>query len=424
MKRLSIEACLADRRKATEPEDSLIQLCAEIADNIQRYGDRALARYTSMFDQVDLRSAKISSETLQSIANTANATVCAAIDLAFDNIYRFHEAQQPESIRVETQRGVVCEQIFHPIDAIGIYVPGGTAPLVSTLLMTAIPAMIAGNPTTVLCTPAHPEQRILPEMAYAALKCGVTHVISAGGAQAIAAMAYGTDSIPKVNKIMGPGNRYVTAMKQWISTHTDVAIDMPAGPSEVMIIADAQADAAVVCEDLLAQAEHDTDARAVLISLDDALIEAVQNRIKERMDGHPRQSILEISAAQIVAIRVDSIEDAIRTANSYAPEHLIVNTANAESLKTRFRNCGSVFIGPYAAEALGDYASGTNHTLPTDGYAKSYSGLSVMDYLRSQTVQTVDLQGLRNIGPAVVTLAETERLPSHAESVRIRLERQ
>ena len=344
----------------------------------------------------------------------------AAIRLAKQNIEIFHAAQRFEGKRVQTQPGVTCWQKAVAIEKVGLYIPGGTAPLFSTVLMLAVPAKIAGCGEVVLCSPPDKKGKVHPAVLFAAKVAGVDRIFKAGGIQAIAAMAYGTESIPKVYKIFGPGNQYVTAAKQLVSLR-DVAIDMPAGPSEVEVLADETANPVFVAADLLSQAEHGVDSQAMLITTSAALQQAVKAEVERQLAQLPRREIAEKSLANSKLIVVDRMEDAIELTNTYAPEHLILEVKDYKSLADKITNVGSVFLGSLTPESAGDYASGTNHTLPTNGYAKAYSGVSLESFIRKITFQEIQPEGLRNIGPAIEVMAANEHLDAHKNAVTVRL---
>jgi len=346
----------------------------------------------------------------------------AAMDLAIDNVRRFHRAQLAPDIRVETMPGVLCERVTHPIDAVGLYVPAGTAPLPSAAIMLAVPADIAGCPTRILCTPPRHDGTADPAVLAAASRAGVNEIYKVGGAQAIAAMAYGTESIPKVRKIFGPGNAWVTCAKTLVSTDAEgAAIDMPAGPSEVLVIADADASIEFVASDLLSQAEHGIDSQVVLLTTSSDLAANVVVELDEQLDTLSRKKIAAAALANSRIIVVDDVNIAVDVSNIYAPEHLILHVANPRGLLDRVRNAGSIFVGPWTPESAGDYCSGTNHVLPTYGFAQAWSGLGVDQFVRQMTVQEISREGLTNLGDAIVSLAGLEGLDAHAAAVTRRL---
>ncbi len=386
---------------------------------VEENGDDAIRTYTKQFDGFELTDVSLSPSNIE-VNLTPN--VKAAIDTAFSNIVQFHEAQRTERLDVETMPGVKCSRVSRPIERVGIYVPGGTAVLPSTAMMLAIPAMLAGCTTIVLATPPRKDGSIAPEIIYIAQKTGVQKILLAGGAQAVAAMAFGTESIPKVDKILGPGNQFVTAAKMILqNSEAQISIDMPAGPSEVLVIADGQANPAFVAADLLSQAEHGKDSQVVLVATSEFDISELDKELDQQLNELSRKEITAQALTKSFAVIVDSLEKAASFSNDYAPEHLIINIANAEQFVDRIINAGSIFLGNWTPESVGDYASGTNHTLPTYGYAKMYSGVNLSSYLKSITIQTLSENGLRNIGPTVETLAEVEGLDAHKNAVSIRL---
>jgi histidinol dehydrogenase len=388
--------------------------------------DEALIGFTERFDGVKLASVSISAEEVASRARKTPDKLKRAIDRAYDNIRKFHQAQLPDrkvaEEAVQTESGVTCWREMRAIDRVGLYVPGGSAPLVSTVLMLGIPAQLAGCGDVTLCTPPDPEGEVSPAICYAAIKVGVTRMVRVGGAQAIAALAIGTPSVPKADKIFGPGNQYVTAAKQYASAQYGTAIDMPAGPSEVLVIADEGANAAFVAADMLSQAEHGPDSQAVLLT--DSLEQArkVREAVEDQLRTLPRFEIARQSIGSSICIVLDSAYEAVEFSNEYAPEHLILALRQPDRFTSRVRCAGSVFLGDYSPESAGDYASGTNHTLPTSGWARSYSGVSVEDFLKKITFQSLTRSGLENLAPTIISLAEAEGLEAHARAVSIRTE--
>ena len=376
--------------------------------------------YEEKFDKVVLASLAVSEEEQQEAENLVSEDLKAAIRLAKQNIETFHAAQRFEGKKVQTQPGVTCWQKAVAIEKVGLYIPGGTAPLFSTVLMLAVPARIAGCKEIVLCTPPGRDGKVHPAVLFAAKVAGVNRIFKAGGIQAIAAMAYGTESVPKVYKIFGPGNQYVTAAKQLVSLR-DVAIDMPAGPSEVEVLADETANPIFVAADLLSQAEHGVDSQAILITTSVELQQAVKVEVERQLALLPRKEIAEKSLANSKLIVVDSMAEAIELTNAYAPEHLIIETEDYLSVAERIVNAGSVFLGSLTPESAGDYASGTNHTLPTNGYAKAYSGVSLDSFIRKITFQEIKPEGLNIIGPAIELMAANEQLDAHKNAVSVRL---
>ena len=400
--------------------DTLRDTVLEILNRVRTEGDRAVMEYEEKFDKVTLQSLAVSEQEFADAEKAVSIELKAAIMLAFNNIRTFHAAQKFEGKRVTTLPGVTCWQKAVAIEKVGLYVPGGTAPLFSTVLMLATPAQIAGCKEIILCTPPNRSGKIHPAILYAAKVAGVSRVFKAGGVQAIGAMAYGTSSIPKVYKIFGPGNQYVTAAKQQVSLR-DVAIDMPAGPSEVAVLADETAQPAFVAADLLSQAEHGTDSQAILITTSEALLREVTGEVQRQLEQLPRKGIAEKSLANSKLILVRTMDEAVDMVNEYAPEHLIIETKDYQQTAERIVNAGSVFLGPYSPESAGDYASGTNHTLPTNGYAKAYSGVSLDSFIRKITFQEVTQEGIRMIGPAIEVLAANEYLDAHKNAVSVRL---
>lgn len=390
-----------------------------IIDDVRRLGDQAVLNYEERFDHVRLQSLAVTPEEFDAADKLVDEPLKKAIRQAHHNIHAFHEAQRFTPICVETQPGISCWQRSVPIQRIGLYVPGGTAPLFSTVLMLATPARIAGCPHIVLCTPPDSHGNVHPAILFAARMAGVTAVYKVGGVQAIAAMAYGTATIPRVYKIMGPGNQYVMAAKQLVSTQ-QVAIDMPAGPSEVCVIADATARPDFVAADLLSQAEHGPDSQALLLTTSPTLLDSVQMQIESQLNRLPRQDIARRSLAQSSLVLLDTADEMLELANAYAPEHLIIQTADHMQLAEKVVNAGSVFLGPYACESAGDYASGTNHTLPTHGHATAYSGVNLDSYCRKITFQHLSEQGVRNIAETVERMAEAEQLDAHRYAMTIR----
>lgn len=418
------ERVAALRRPAVADASGVQDGAAAIIADVRRNGDEALTRLTREYDGVALTSLRVSDDEIAAAAQQLTAAEIAAIDLAIDNVRCFHEAQRPEAIIVETMQGVTCERVSHPIDAVGLYVPAGTAPLPSAAIMLAVPAVIAACPVRILCTPPRPDGAADPAVLVAASRAGVTEIYKVGGAQAIAAMAYGTETVPKVAKIFGPGNAWVTAAKSLVSTDAaGAAIDMPAGPSEVLVIADANASAAFVASDMLAQAEHGTDSQAVLVTTSEELARAARTQLRAQLRQLSRASIAGAALGKSCILIVDDIPTAIAVSNDYAPEHLILQIDEPRSVLGQVRNAGSVFVGPWTPESVGDYCSGTNHVLPTYGFAKNYSGLGLDQFMRQMTIQELTREGLENLGEAVVTLAGLEGLDAHAASVTRRLRR-
>ena len=400
--------------------ENLLDTVRSVIDRVKEEGDRAVLDYEEKFDKVVLASLAVSEEEQQEAENLVSEDLKAAIRLAKQNIETFHAAQRFEGKKVQTQPGVTCWQKAVAIEKVGLYIPGGTAPLFSTVLMLAVPARIAGCKEIVLCTPPGRDGKVHPAVLFAAKVAGVNRIFKAGGIQAIAAMAYGTESVPKVYKIFGPGNQYVTAAKQLVSLR-DVAIDMPAGPSEVEVLADETANPIFVAADLLSQAEHGVDSQAILITTSVELQQAVKVEVERQLALLPRKEIAEKSLANSKLIVVDSMTEAIELTNAYAPEHLIIETEDYLSVAERIVNAGSVFLGSLTPESAGDYASGTNHTLPTNGYAKAYSGVSLDSFIRKITFQEIKPEGLNIIGPAIELMAANEQLDAHKNAVSVRL---
>ena len=392
----------------------------EVLDKIKAEGDKAVIEYEERFDKVKFESLAVTDAEMKEAEAQVPIELKVAILLAQRNIYTFHKKQKFEGKKVETMEGVTCWQKAVGIEKVGLYIPGGTAPLFSTVLMLAVPAKVAGCKEIVLCTPPNKEGKIHPAILYAAQVSGVSKIFKAGGVQAIGAMAYGTESVPKVYKIFGPGNQYVMAAKQQVSLH-DVAIDMPAGPSEVEVIADETANPAFVAADLLSQAEHGVDSQVVLITTSEKLLNDVEYEVQHQLARLPRWEMAEKSLANSKLILVKDMEEAIAMTNEYAPEHLIIETSNYMELAEKVVNAGSVFLGSYTPESAGDYASGTNHTLPTNGYAKAYSGVSLDSFIRKITFQEINREGIQNIGPAIEVMAANEQLDAHKNAVSIRL---
>ena len=407
------------RRPALNTE-SLFDTVRGIIDRVRTEGDKAVIEYEATFDKAELTSLAVTNEELEEGVALVSEELKAAISLAKQNIERFHAAQKFVGKKVETMPGVTCWQKAVGIEKVGLYIPGGTAPLFSTVLMLAVPAKIAGCKDIILCTPPDSKGKIHPAILFAARLAGVDRIFKAGGVQAIAAMAYGTESIPKVYKIFGPGNQYVTAAKQLVSLR-DVAIDMPAGPSEVEVLADDSANPVFVAADLLSQAEHGVDSQAILITTSERLQAAVVEEVERQLAELPRREIAEKSLANSKLILVNDMDEAVELTNEYAPEHLIVETSDYMEVAERVVNAGSVFLGSFSPESAGDYASGANHTLPTNGYAKAYSGVSLDSFIRKITFQEICSDGMKAIGPAIETMAANEQLDAHKNAVTVRL---
>lgn len=392
-----------------------------ILEDVKCHGDEAVIRYEAKFDHASLVSIAVTEQEIEEACNLVNKDLHDALVLAHDNIYKFHASQQFESKKIETAKGVICWQKSVPIEKVGLYIPGGTAPLFSTVLMLATPAKIAGCKEIVLCTPPNKEGKVNPAILVAAKIAGVNRIFKTGGVQAIGAIAYGTESIPKVYKIFGPGNQYVMAAKQQVSLH-DVAIDMPAGPSEVCVIADANSNATFVAADLLSQAEHGIDSQVFLISTSEEMIAKVQSEVERQLDLLPRKEIAAKTLENSTMVLVKDSDEAMELSNAYAPEHLIIATDDYEVLAGKVVNAGSVFLGKYACESAGDYASGTNHTLPTHSFALEYSGVNLDSYNRKITFQHLTEDGIRSIGHAVEVMAANEQLDAHKNAMTVRIE--
>ena len=415
------QAALARPPALTSGE--VIEQARAIVATVRRAGDAALLRYAQQFDGAALTQLRVSAEEFAAARAALPGAALQALRTAIANITAFHQAQVPADFSMETQPGVRCERLVRPIQAVGLYVPAGSAPLPSTAIMLAVPAQLARCPRRVMCTPARPDGRADPAVLVAAQLCGIDLVFKVGGAQAVAAMAYGTASVPKVAKIFGPGNRWVAAAKQLVAADPEgAALDMPAGPSEVMVIADDSAEAAFVAADLLAQAEHDPHAQALLVTTSGTLAERVAEHIRQRVPMLSRRAILEKSLQALRLIVVPDLNSAVNIAEDYAPEHLLIETQHPRELLAAITTAGSVFLGRWSPEPIGDYCSGTNHVLPTFGYARAYSGLSVTDFVRGMTVQELSPEGLAALGPVAATLARLEGLDAHAAAVEVRLQ--
>lgn len=394
---------------------------ANVLQDIQAKGDEAVKFYEEKFDHVQLSSLAVSAKEMEEAGRLVSQELKDALTLAHGNIARFHESQKFEGEKVETCPGVYCWQKSVPIEKVGLYIPGGTAPLFSTVLMLATPAKIAGCKEIVLCTPPNREGKVHPAILMAAQIAGVDKIFKCGGVQAIGAMAYGTESVPKVYKIFGPGNQYVMAAKQQVSLH-DVAIDMPAGPSEVCVIADESSNPVFVAADLLSQAEHGTDSQALLITTSEQMLQKVEEETLKQLALLPRKEIAKQSLDNSRFVLVKDYDEAMQLSNAYAPEHLIIATSNWEEMAEKVINAGSVFLGEYACESAGDYASGTNHTLPTHGYALAYNGVNLDSYNRKITFQHLSAEGIRSIGKAVEEMAENEQLYAHKNAMTVRIQ--
>lgn len=401
--------------------DDVEKTVNQIFGEVKSQGDEAVRKYTNLFDGTSPEQLKVTGEEVETAEKQVSEDLKDAIQLAKANIERYHAAQRSEKVSVETVAGVECWQEKRPIQKVGLYIPGGTAPLFSTILMLAVPAQIAGCREIVLCTPPNREGRINPVILYTAKLCGIKTILKVGGIQAIAGMTFGTQSIPKVYKIFGPGNQFVTVAKQ-MATKYNVSIDMPAGPSELLVVADDSANAEFVASDLLSQAEHGRDSQVILISLSKTLLEKVEKEVQKQLQDLPRKEIAEAAIENSRLIYVDNTQEALEIINEYAPEHFIVCTDDADFFIDGIENAGSVFIGNNTPESAGDYASGTNHTLPTNGYAKQYSGVNLDSFLKTISFQKISSEGIKNIGLAIELMAEAEGLAAHKKAVTYRLE--
>jgi histidinol dehydrogenase len=407
-------------KRPTQTVDDIEETVNQIFNEVNQKGDEAIKKYTSYFDGISLVEIEASELEINNAVSFVSVELQKAIKLAKHNIEAFHKAQKTSKIEIETTPGVLCWQEKRPIEKVGLYIPGGTAPLFSTVLMLAVPAQIAGCKEIVLCSPPNKEGAIAPEILYAAQLCGVSKIIKVGGIQAIAGLTFGTETIPKVYKIFGPGNQFVTVAKQLATKH-GIAIDMPAGPSELLVVADDSANAAYIASDLLSQAEHGTDSQVILVSTSKNIIEAVSKEIQVQIKKLPRQAIAEKAIAHSKLIYIENDELALQLINEYGPEHFIICTKNESYYMNGISNAGSVFIGNYTPESAGDYASGTNHTLPTNGFSKAYSGVNLDSFLKSMTFQKISKVGLLNIGKTIELMAEAEGLQAHKNAVSIRL---
>ena len=411
-------------RPLQQESDSLKQTVKDIIRAVRTEGDAALQRFSREFDKLQSNPLRLADQLQQSLIAGLSDELKTAIQIAYRNIHSFHAAQLPQNIRIETQPGVVCELNYSALDQVGLYVPGGSAPLPSTVLMLGVPAQLAGCRRVVLVTPPGQPSAgdIAAEIVYAASLCGITEIYTLGGAQAVAALAYGTETIGKVDKIFGPGNRFVTEAKQQVSQDArGAAIDMPAGPSEVLVIADDNANPVFVAADLLSQAEHGPDSQVVLVSPSEALLVNTISELKRQTTLLPRAEIAQKALANSRLILTPDLATAAQVSNQYAPEHLIIQTADDQALLGKLTNAASIFVGPYTPESAGDYASGTNHVLPTYGYSRNHSSLSLADFYRRYTVQTLTAEGMRDLGPTIVKLAKAEGLDAHANAVSFRL---
>ena len=407
-------------KRPTQTVDDIEATVNQVFDDVKRNGDTAIAKYTSMFDGVELESMIVSESEIEFASSHVSEELKKAIQLAKSNIEAFHKAQKTDKVFLQTQNGVECWQEKRPIQKVGLYIPGGTAPLFSTVLMLSVPANISGCEEIVLCSPPNAEGKIANEILYTAQLCGVTKIVKVGGIQAIAGLTFGTDSIPQVYKVFGPGNQFVTVAKQ-LATKFGIAIDMPAGPSELLVVADDASNAKYVASDLLSQAEHGTDSQVILVSTSKQLIDDVSQEIESQLQALPRFEIAKKAIENSKSILVKSKEEALDLINEYGPEHFIICTSNDDYFVENVSNAGSVFIGNYTPESAGDYASGTNHTLPTNGFSKAYSGVNLDSFVKSITFQKISKEGIRNIGPSIELMAEAEGLQAHKNAVTLRL---
>ena len=407
-------------KRPTQTVDDIENTVNQIFAEVVQKGDQAVSKYTSLFDGVSLENLLVSAEEIEKACAKVSDELKNAIALAKNNIEKFHKAQVSDPVVTETTTGVLCWQKKKPIEKVGLYIPGGTAPLFSTVLMLAIPAKIAGCTEIILCSPPDKNGLINPAILYAAQLCGVTKIVKVGGIQAVASLTFGTESIPKVSKIFGPGNQFVTVAKQLATKH-GVAIDMPAGPSELLIVADETASASFVASDLLSQAEHGTDSQVILVTTSEGFASSVIKEVDTQLAALPRKDIAQKAIENSKVICLNSNSEALELINQYGPEHFIVCVEDEDFYVENIVNAGSVFIGNYTPESAGDYASGTNHTLPTNGFSKAYSGVNLDSYLKSMTFQKITKQGLSNIGPAIELMAAAEGLEAHKNAVTLRL---
>ncbi len=407
-------------KRPTKSVEDVEKTVYQIFSEVKSRGNEAVAKYTQLFDGISLETEIVSEEEIKAAESKVSEALKEAINLAKNNIERFHVAQKTDKVSVETTPGVHCWQEKKAIQKVGLYIPGGTAPLFSTILMLAIPAKIAGCEEIILCSPPDKKGELNPAILYTANLCGVSKIYKVGGIQAIAALTFGTETIPKVNKIFGPGNQFVTVAKQ-LATKYNVAIDMPAGPSELLVVADESANAAFVASDLLSQAEHGVDSQVILISLSERFLYEVETEINKQLPELPRNEIAKAAMENSRLIFVEDEQEALEMINEYGPEHFIICTKNEDVFINGIINAGSVFIGNFTPESAGDYASGTNHTLPTNGYAKQYSGVNLDSFMRAVTFQRISEEGIKNIGAAIELMAEAEGLQAHKNAVTLRL---
>ncbi|MCA0132716.1 histidinol dehydrogenase [Winogradskyella alexanderae] len=407
-------------KRPTQTVDDIEAIVYDVFSDVKINGDKAIKSYTSKFDDVDLDDFLVSKQEIKTASKAVSDELKSAIKLAKNNIEKFHEAQQTDTVFLKTMRGVKCWQEKRPIQKVGLYIPGGTAPLFSTVLMLAIPAKIAGCREIVLCSPPNKGGKLADEILYTAKLCGVTKIVKVGGIQAIAGLTFGTETIPQVYKIFGPGNQYVTVAKQ-LATKYGVAIDMPAGPSELLVMADKSANPAYVASDLLSQAEHGSDSQVILVTTSKSFAQQVNNEVSLQLEDLPRKEMAMDAINNSKSIVVKDNKTALELIDEYGPEHFIVATNDDNYFVENIGNAGSVFIGDYTPESAGDYASGTNHTLPTNGFSKAYSGVNLDSFLKSITFQKISQKGIKNIGPAIELMAEAEGLQAHKNAVTLRL---
>ena len=408
--------------RPTASFDDLKDLVLEVFKQVQNRGDEAVLEYTKQFDKIQLQTLQVSPEEILNGVNAVPKELKKAIQIAKSNIEAFHKAQKTKTVKVEIQSGVNCWQEKYPIEKVGLYIPGGSAPLFSTILMLAIPAQIAGCEEIVLCSPPNLQGKLPNEVLYAAHLCGLNKIFKVGGIQAIAGMTFGTESIPSVYKIFGPGNQFVTVAKQ-LATRYNIAIDLPAGPSELLVVADETADADFVASDLLSQAEHGPDSQVILVTTKESFLEKVIKAIKQQLQNLPRKKIAEKALENSKMIVLENDEIAVTFINSYGPEHYIICVKNEKYYVDKVRNAGSVFIGNYTPESAGDYASGTNHTLPTNGYSKQYSGVNLDSFTKAITFQKISKKGIQDLGKSIELMATAEGLQGHKNAVSIRLKK-
>lgn len=415
-----VESWEALLKRPTPDYASLENDVKSIFQDIKVHGDSSVLKYTKLFDGIDLEDMKVNPKDVENASEAITPELKTSIDVAYDNIYKFHKAQQQEELKVETQPGVTCWQASKPIQKVGLYIPGGTAPLFSSILMLGIPAKIAGCEEVALVTPPQKNGKVHPAMLYAAYKCGIKNIYQVGGIQAIAALTFGTETIPKVYKIFGPGNQYVTVAKQ-VATTYDVSIDMPAGPSELLVLADDTANPEYVASDLLSQAEHGTDSQVVLVTTSKAFAEATKKALLFQLENLPRVEITKKAIEHSKLMIVENMKTALEMTNYYSPEHLIICVEDETNAVNQIQNAGSVFIGNFTPESAGDYASGTNHTLPTNAFARQYSGVNLDAFNKKITYQKITAEGLKSLGPHIENMAETEELQAHKNAVTLRL---